>query len=375
MFWMGVPVVTMVGPTVTGRAGLCQATLLGLSELIAYDADQYVGIAKTLARDPLRLTELRKTLRGRLNTSPLMDAPRFARNMESAYRTMWHRWREKPNNPADLVAGRLRDSLPAEFYSVPSPDQVPVRIINSAIAPRLWNDSLDQPLVTCIMLTSNRPSMARRSIECFLRQTYPNRELLILCDGEQTELAAHVASLNSPSIRLIHQTQSNKTLGERRNDAVALARGEWVCIWDDDDLYDAARLSVQMSALRRSGAVACFLDRLILWWPGRKRLAISERRNWEGSMLALKSAMPRFAPLSRAEDTPVMQRLLASARVVNIDIPRLYTYVLHGANTTPPAQFEYRWSTATDRFVGRDYQIVLRELRRGLGLPIEDRLE
>jgi hypothetical protein len=89
-------------------------------------------------------------------------------------------------------------------------------------------------------------------------------------------------------------------------------------------------------------------------------------------MLALKSALPRFAPLAHAEDTPVVQRLLASARVANIDIPRLYTYVLHGANTTPRAQFEYRWSTATDRFIGRDYHVILDELRPALGLPGED---
>ena len=84
------------------------------------------------------------------------------------------------------------------------------------------------------------------------------------------------------------------------------------------------------------------------------------------------SALPRFAPLAHAEDTPVVQRLLASARVANIDIPRLYTYVLHGANTTPRAQFEYRWSTATDRFIGLDYHVILDELRPALGLPGED---
>ena len=31
-------------------------------------------------------------LRQRAERSPLMDAPRFARNIEAAYRTMWQRW-------------------------------------------------------------------------------------------------------------------------------------------------------------------------------------------------------------------------------------------------------------------------------------------
>ena len=51
-FWMGVSVVTLVGPTVVGRAGLCQLTNLGLPELIASSPEQYVRIAVELARRP-----------------------------------------------------------------------------------------------------------------------------------------------------------------------------------------------------------------------------------------------------------------------------------------------------------------------------------
>ena len=91
-FWMGVPVVTLVGPTVVGRAGLCQLMNLGLPELIASSPEQYVRIAAELAQDLSRLSELRVTLRDRMQASPLMDAPRFARNIEAAYREMWRRW-------------------------------------------------------------------------------------------------------------------------------------------------------------------------------------------------------------------------------------------------------------------------------------------
>jgi protein O-GlcNAc transferase len=91
-YWMGVPVVTIVGKTVLGRAGLSQLTNLGLSELIAHNPDQFVAIAASLASDIPRLTHLRHTLRQRMITSPLMDAPRFARNMEATYRQMWQNW-------------------------------------------------------------------------------------------------------------------------------------------------------------------------------------------------------------------------------------------------------------------------------------------
>jgi predicted O-linked N-acetylglucosamine transferase (SPINDLY family) len=91
-FWMGVPVITLVGQTVVGRAGLSQLTNLGLPELIARTPEQYVQIATDLARDLPRLAELRRTLRARMEASPLMDAPRFARNIEAAYRQMWRNW-------------------------------------------------------------------------------------------------------------------------------------------------------------------------------------------------------------------------------------------------------------------------------------------
>jgi protein O-GlcNAc transferase len=91
-YWMGVPVVTLTGSMILGRAGLSQLTNLGLTELIARTPQEYVRIAAELANDLLRLAELRRTLRPRTLASPLMDAPKFARGIEAAYRRMWDAW-------------------------------------------------------------------------------------------------------------------------------------------------------------------------------------------------------------------------------------------------------------------------------------------
>jgi predicted O-linked N-acetylglucosamine transferase (SPINDLY family) len=91
-FWMGVPVVTITGQTAVGRAGLCLLKNLGLPEMIADNPEQFVRIAAELAADLPRLNTLRAALRNRLENSPLMDAPRFARSVEAAYRSMWQRW-------------------------------------------------------------------------------------------------------------------------------------------------------------------------------------------------------------------------------------------------------------------------------------------
>ncbi|MGD1277904.1 MAG: tetratricopeptide repeat protein, partial [Tepidisphaeraceae bacterium] len=90
--WMGVPVITLVGATAVGRAGFSQLSNLGLQTLVANTQEQFVRIAATLANDLPRLAELRASMRQRMQQSPLTDAKRFARNVESAYRQMWRTW-------------------------------------------------------------------------------------------------------------------------------------------------------------------------------------------------------------------------------------------------------------------------------------------
>jgi predicted O-linked N-acetylglucosamine transferase (SPINDLY family) len=69
--------------------GVSQLTNIGLPELIAADLNSYVDIAVALANDLPRLAQLRSGLRQRMRISPLMDAPRFTRNLEAAFMQMW----------------------------------------------------------------------------------------------------------------------------------------------------------------------------------------------------------------------------------------------------------------------------------------------
>jgi predicted O-linked N-acetylglucosamine transferase (SPINDLY family) len=92
--WMGVPVVSLAGKLPVGRAGVTINSNIGLPELIARTPEEYVSITIGLAKDPSKVSGMRSSLRERLRSSPLMDAPRFARNLESAYRQMWKCWCE-----------------------------------------------------------------------------------------------------------------------------------------------------------------------------------------------------------------------------------------------------------------------------------------
>jgi predicted O-linked N-acetylglucosamine transferase (SPINDLY family) len=94
--WMGVPVITWAGATAVSRAGSSLLHAVCLPELVAHSREEYLHLAAQLAHDLPRLQALRATMRDRMQNSPLMDAPRFARNAESAYRTMWQAWCVRP---------------------------------------------------------------------------------------------------------------------------------------------------------------------------------------------------------------------------------------------------------------------------------------
>ncbi len=93
--WMGVPVVTLAGQRPASRMGLGVLSNLGLDDLVATTADDYLRIAADLAGDPQRVVALRSTLRPRLQASPVGDARRFARDLQAACRGLWREWCER----------------------------------------------------------------------------------------------------------------------------------------------------------------------------------------------------------------------------------------------------------------------------------------
>jgi predicted O-linked N-acetylglucosamine transferase (SPINDLY family) len=90
--WMGVPLITMPGETAVSRAGWSQLNNIGLAELCAGSPELYVQLGVSWAKDREKLSKLRGELRGRMERSALMDARRFAANVEAAYRVAWGEW-------------------------------------------------------------------------------------------------------------------------------------------------------------------------------------------------------------------------------------------------------------------------------------------
>jgi predicted O-linked N-acetylglucosamine transferase (SPINDLY family) len=90
--WMGVPVLTAPGERPSSRSAASILATAGRGDWIAEDPDDYVRRAARFAGDCPMLADLRKTLRARMQASPLMDEAGFTRDLEDAYRRMWRQY-------------------------------------------------------------------------------------------------------------------------------------------------------------------------------------------------------------------------------------------------------------------------------------------
>jgi len=269
-------------------------------------------------------------------------------------------WREAVARQAQ----QIKTSLLARGEVV----NVSAMVMNQCLA--LSQKISDFPLVSCLMVTKNRADLAQRSVRCFQQQTYPNKELVIVDDGEDDSLGQWVDRVDNERITHVRLPAENRSLGELRNIAVERATGEYVAQWDDDDLSDPRRLEIQLAAIRVLQTDACFLERHQIWWPDGRRLALSCRRIWESSFVCAKAKLPPYPALRQGEDTPVIGQVVAEGRVAVLDLPQLYAYVFHGANTFAAEHWEEHWLGATELYEGDMYDIMIQELQNRLQLDL-----
>jgi len=107
--WMGVPVVTLAGNRAAGRGAASVLNALGLDRWIAQHEEGYVANAVALAADAALRGSLRQELRQRLAGSALMDAARYARELEKSYRETWRSWCAGRPRRAEAVVTRIRE--------------------------------------------------------------------------------------------------------------------------------------------------------------------------------------------------------------------------------------------------------------------------
>ncbi len=83
--YMGVPVVSLYGSRHGTRFGLSILKNIGIEELAVNSYDEYINLAVALSGDWELLKILRRTLRGMMKKSPLMDSANYIREVEAAF--------------------------------------------------------------------------------------------------------------------------------------------------------------------------------------------------------------------------------------------------------------------------------------------------
>ncbi len=101
------------------------------------------------------------------------------------------------------------------------------------------------PKCSAVCLTYDMPtrlSVINRSVECFLRQTVSDKEMVIVVDDPGIQLL-----FNHPQVKVVYSEQRCESLGHKYNLGCEQATGTVLLSWDDDDIslplrmYQSAR--------------------------------------------------------------------------------------------------------------------------------------
>lgn len=102
---------------------------------------------------------------------------------------------------------------------------------------------------------NTNPEHLRKCIESILNQTFTDFEFLIINDSpENIELDSIVNSYNDPRIKYI-KNDKNIGISATRNKLLKLAKGEYIAIFDHDDISVPERLALQVEILDNNSAI------------------------------------------------------------------------------------------------------------------------
>jgi len=87
--WAGCPLVTRVGSTFASRVAGSVLISAGMRDLVMDNPEDFEQLAIELATSPGRLQDIRRRLQACRDSCALFDTPRFVRNLEDAYETMF----------------------------------------------------------------------------------------------------------------------------------------------------------------------------------------------------------------------------------------------------------------------------------------------
>ena len=203
------------------------------------------------------------------------------------------------------------------------------------------------PLVSCLMVTQQgRLEMFKHAVGDYLRQTYPNRELVIVTSDAPAAMAPafeFIRELGNPSIQfhqLAHLDGKQQPLGAMRNATNDLAAGTLCCTWDDDDRHHPDRLKTHYDTIVAQKVDGSYLNEQLHFFPQDQALYWTDWRQRRSPGILLYRRSPVRYPVEgerahRGEDTDFITKLCSSGqKIVKVaGGGQLYLRYFHGKNT------------------------------------------
>jgi glycosyltransferase involved in cell wall biosynthesis len=139
------------------------------------------------------------------------------------------------------------------------------------------------PVVSVLIPTFNRPDYLRVTLASVLRQSFADFEVIVSDNASPSDPAKIVARFADPRLRYFRNPSNLGTTGNVLA-AYAHARGKYIAILGDDDLWDQDFLAMMVAPLEADPSLALsFCDHSIIDPEGRVDAATTERvtRRWQ----------------------------------------------------------------------------------------------
>ncbi|MDY6790233.1 MAG: glycosyltransferase [Thermodesulfobacteriota bacterium] len=107
-------------------------------------------------------------------------------------------------------------------------------------------DKMDTPLVSVIVPTYNRPDMLAAALESILQQRFRRFETIVVNDAGRS-VEDVISKLNEKKNITYVSHAKNMGLAAARNTGIKIARGKYIALLDDDDLFYPNHLETAMA--------------------------------------------------------------------------------------------------------------------------------
>lgn len=125
------------------------------------------------------------------------------------------------------------------------------------------------PTVSVIINCHNGEAYLREAIESVYQQTYQDWEI-VLWDDASTDGSEQIARSFDDKLRYFKGSKA-LSLGQARNWAIEQARGEFIAILDQDDIWLPEKLELQLPLFERNSAVGLVFSDAIDYYESSQR--------------------------------------------------------------------------------------------------------